>query len=296
MLSMSDIKQRLKSINETKQITKAMHLISSAKVKKAMQRYESNKSYQEKVRYTIKDILKHSESIEHVYLEHNEGGRAAYIVISADKGFAGGYNHNVLNLALSHMQDKAEKYILTVGYVGKNFFEHEGYMVDIEFLNTAQDPSLYNARQIAYDILDLYENRVMDEVYIAYTAFLSPIKQEPRVLKLLPVEMEDFQDVTTADYSADMLYLPSPKEVFDRLIPEYLIGVIYSALVQSFVSEQYARMVAMDSSTKNATKMINKLTSEYNRARQHQITQEIAEIVGGADALLGKDGEANEHW
>ncbi len=293
---MRDIKQRIKSINETQQITKAMHLISSAKVKKALQRYESNKSYQEKVRFTIKDILKHSESIEHIYLEHNEGERAAYVVISADKGLAGGYNHNVLNLALSHMKDKAEKYILTVGYVGKDFFEHEGYMVDVEFLHTAQDPSLYNARQIAYDILDLYESRMMDEVYVVYTAFISPVKQEPRVLKLLPVEISDFEDVEAMEYAADMLYLPSPKEVFDRLIPEYLIGLLYSTLVQSFVSEQYARMVAMDSATKNATKMINKLVSEYNRARQNQITQEITEIVSGADALLEKEGEANGHW
>ncbi len=296
MLSMSDIKQRIKSIQETQQITKAMHLISSSKVKKALHKYESNKAYQEKVRFTLKDILKHSESIEHQYLEHNEGDRAAYVVISADKGLAGGYNHNILNLALSHMQDKTEKYILTVGYMGRDFFTREGYMVDVEFLHTAQDPSVYNARQIAYDILDLYENRVMDEVYVAYTAFISPLKQEPRILKLLPVELEDFEDVGSMDYTADMLYLPSPREVFDRLIPEYVIGLLYSTLVQSFVSEQYARMIAMDSATKNASKMINKLTSDYNRVRQHQITQEIAEIVGGADALLGKDGEANEHW
>ena len=296
MLNMSDIKQRIKSINETKQITRAMNLISSAKVKKALQRYESNKAYQQTVRFTLKDILLHSEAIEHMYLEHNEGERAAYVVVTADKGLAGGYNHNIQNLALSHMQDKKEKYILTVGYMGKDFFEHEGYMVDIEFLNTAQDPSLYNARQIAFDLLELFENRVIDEVYVAYTAFVSPLKQEPRIIKLLPVEIEDFNDVESLDYEADMLYLPSPKGVFDRLIPEYVIGLLYGCLVQSFVSEQYARMIAMDSATKNATKMIDKLTSEYNRVRQYQITQEIAEIVGGADALLGKDERGNEHW
>jgi len=286
MENMSDIKYRIRSIGQTRQITKAMHLISIAKVKKALSRYEANATYFQKVRSTLKDILVHTHDIHHPFLEHRPGGRAAYIVITGDKGLAGGYNHNVLQKAVQHMDEKEEKYIFTVGQIGREFFARRNYMVDVEFLHIAQNPSLFNARAIAYDIIELYKEHLMDEVFVVYTRMISTMHQEPQVIKLLPVETSDFEDVSLeTTYRGDILYEPSPKAVFDLLIPQYVVGLLYATLVQSFASEHSARMRAMDSATRNADKMISDLRMDYNRARQAAITQEIAEIMGGTGAL-----------
>ena len=286
MASMSDIRHSIKSISETEQITRAMHLISTSKMKKAITRYEANHVHFERVQSTLKDMLMHTRDLEHPYVGESEGGKAAYVVIAADKGLCGGYNHNVLNLALNHMQRSAERYILTVGQVARAFFDRRGYMVDVEFLHVSQNPSLYNARNITKDILELYDSGLMDEVYVVYTKFISVLKQEPRVIKLLPVSISNFVDVETeAQYSGELFYHPSVKQVFDRLIPQYIIGLVYGCLVQSFASEQCARMTAMESATQNAEELISSLTLRYNRARQSAITNEISEIIGALDAL-----------
>ena len=286
MESRLEIKNRIKSVSDTRQITKAMYLISISKIKKALDRYEANSAYFQKVRLTLKHILLQTQNIEHPFLEQRIEGRAAYIVIAGDKGLAGGYNHNVLNLAYQQIKDKKEKYIFTVGQIAREFFSRKGFMVDVEFLHIAQNPSLYNARLIAHDIIDLYKNNMMDEVYVIYTHMASSIKHEPKVIKLLPVELSDFDDVQLDEnLKSDIIYEPSGIVVFDMLIPQYIIGLIYATLVQSYASEHSARMHAMDSATRNADKMIAGLKMQYNRARQSAITQEISEIIGGADAL-----------
>jgi len=198
----------------------------------------------------------------------------------------GGYNHNVLNLALSAMQKNEERYILTVGQEARAYFDRRGFMVDVEFLHISQNPSLYNARNVTNDILELYENGIMDEVYVVYTKFISALRQEPRVLKLLPVSMSNFVDIQTeVQYSGELYYHPSPKEVFDMLIPQYIVGLVYGCLVQSYASEHCARMTAMENATSNAEEMIDTLTRQYNRARQSAITNEISEIIGALDAI-----------
>lgn len=286
MASMSDIRHSIRSISETEQITRAMHLISTSKMKKAISRYEANHVHFERVQSALKDMLMHTRELEHPYVGESEGGKAAYVVIAADKGLCGGYNHNVLNLALEHMQHSAERYILTVGQVARAFFDRRGYMVDVEFLHVSQNPSLYNARNITKDILELYGSGLMNEVYVVYTKFTSVLKQEPRVIKLLPVSISNFVDVETeAQYSGELFYHPSVKQVFDKLIPQYIIGLVYGCLVQSFASEQCARMTAMESATQNAEELISSLTMQYNRARQSAITNEISEIIGAMDAL-----------
>lgn len=286
MASMADIKHSIRSISETEQITRAMHLISTSKMKKAINKYESNHVHFERVQGVLKDILNHTKEIEHPYVGQSKGKRAAYVVISADKGMCGGYNHNVLNLALNHMQDVSDKYILTVGQIARAFFERRGYMIDVEFLHMSQNPSLYNARNITGDLLELYDNDIMDEVYVVYTKFISVMRQEPRVIKLLPLNICDFIDVTDeSQYNAELYYHPTPKQVFDVLVPQYIIGLVYGCLVQSYASEQCARMTAMESATNNAEDMIERLTKEYNRARQFAITNEISEIIGALDAL-----------
>ncbi len=286
MASMADIKHSIHSISETEQITRAMHLISTSKMKKAVSKYESNHMHFERVQSALKDILAHTSELEHPWVGTSKGKRAAYIVIAADKGMCGGYNHNVLNLALKHMQQSSERYILTVGHMARAFFDRRGYMVDVEFLHVSQNPSLYNARNITSDLLELYDNGIMDEVYVVYTKFISVMRQEPRVIKLLPLNMADFIDVTEeTQYNAELFYHPSPKEVFDILVPQYIIGLVYGCLVQSFASEQCARMTAMENATNNAEEMINNLSKEYNRARQFAITNEISEIIGALEAL-----------
>ncbi len=286
MASMADIKHSIRSISETEQITRAMHLISTSKMKKAINKYESNHVHFERVQGVLKDILTHTKEIEHPYVGESKGKRAAYIVISADKGMCGGYNHNVLNLALKRMEDVPERYILTVGQIARAFFERRGYMIDVEFMHISQNPTLYNARNITGDILELFDKDIMDEVYVVYTKFISVMKQEARVLKLLPLHIGDLIDVSAeSQYNAELFYHPTPKQVFDVLVPQYIIGLVYGCLVQSYASEQCARMTAMESATNNAEDMIERLSMEYNRARQFAITNEISEIIGALDAL-----------
>ncbi len=286
MATMADIKHSIRSISETEQITRAMHLISTSKMKKAINKYESNHVHFERVQSALMDIFAHTTELDHPYVGESRGGKAAYIVIAADKGMCGGYNHNVLNLSLEHMQRFSDKYILTVGHMARAFFERRGQMVDVEFLHVSQNPSLFNARNITSDILELYDNGIMDEVYVVYTKFISVMRQEARVIRLLPLSKANLIDVTDeAQYSAELFYHPTPKQVFDVLVPQYIIGLVYGCLVQSYASEQCARMTAMENATNNAEDMIESLTKEYNRARQFAITNEISEIIGALDAL-----------
>jgi len=285
MQSISDIRHRIRTVKDTEQITRAMNLISVSKMRRAQQLFRSNFIYFEQVRATLKDILKHASGMTHNFLQKPERNRAAYVVIAGDKGLCGGYNHNILSFALDDIVTKAEKYILTVGYVARDFFESAGYEVDIDYIHTAQNPSLHNARRIASDIIGLYDSGIMDEVYIVFTEFLTPTRQRTKRIKLLPMEIGDFDDVDVEyDYNVDVLYQPTPDHVFSTLVPQYIIGMVYSALVQASASEHSSRMIAMDTATRNAQEMLRDLTLKYNRARQERITNEIIEIVSGANA------------
>ena len=288
MASIADIRHHMRVVSQTRQITRAMHMISTAKMKKGLARYEANLTYLTEVRQTIKDVLTHVEGRKQGYLRRPKGNRAAHIIIAADKGLAGGYNSGVLQLAEEHMKAYEESNIFCIGQMAREYLERRGYVIDIEFAHVIQDPTLYHARQIAETVLELYNQNMLDEVYIVYTKRISTMVQKPEVIRLLPVRVEDFDDVeATVDGSEEILYEPSVTRLMELLSPQYLIGVIYSALVQSFASEQCARMNAMDAATRNANEMMDRLGHELNRARQSQITNEIAEIIAGADALEG---------
>ena len=298
MQSISDIKRHIKSNTQIYQITRAMYLISVSKMRRAMELYKSNAAHFNKVRETMKDILEHTGGIEHPFLQREiipkPEAKHAYIVIAGDKGMAGAYNHNVLNTALSHMEQNAQqKYIFTVGQMAGEFFNRRGYMADLEFLTIAQNPSLRNARMVTETIVDLYRQKLLDEVYVVYTKMISSVKQEPGIIRLLPVLYSSFDDVrdTWQDEGLpanEILYQPSPRLVLNTLIPQYLIGMIYGTLVQSYVSEHIARMNAMTSATRNAEEMLKKLRLQYNRARQTEITREITEIISGVNALASR--------
>ena len=273
MASIADIRHHMRVVSQTRQITRAMHMISTAKMKKGLARYEANQTYLSEVRQTIKDVLTHVEGRKQGYLRRPRGNRAAHIIIAADKGLAGGYNSGVLQLAEEHMKAFEESNIFCIGQMAREYLERRGYVIDIEFAHVIQDPTLYHARQIAETVLELYNQNMLDEVYIVYTRRISTMVQKPEVIRLLPVRVEDFDDVEASVSSQEeILYEPSVTRLMELLIPQYLIGVIYSALVQSFASEQCARMNAMDAATRNANEMMDRLGHELNRARQSQIT------------------------
>jgi len=287
MYSLVEIKRRIEAIRQTRQLTKAMYLIASSKLTRAMERYKANHIYFDKIQSTLKDIIYHTPEIDHPFFQQKGKERIAYFVIAGDKGLCGAYNHNVLHAALSHMQQhEGTKHIFVVGNVARDFFIRKGYNVDVEYLYAAQSPTFYYSRDIAEHIIESYSQHEIDEFYLVYTHLESAVKQIPKVVKLLPVELSNFDDIRLEkEYRADILYQPSPKAVLDLLIPKYVIGFIYGALIQSFASEQQARMLAMDTATKNADEMIAKLQVKYNQARQAAVTNEIAEIMGGVAAL-----------
>lgn len=287
MANISDIKHRIKGISDTKQITKAMELISIAKMRKAIIRYENNLTYFQKVRHTIKDILTHSKDLKHPYLIHRAGKRTAYVVIAADKGLAGGYNKNVLELAWQHMQTRDERYVFTVGQMAREFFVKKNQTVDVEFLHAIQTPTLYDARRIASEIVSLYEQNLMDEVLVVFTKLKSTVSQKAMIIKLLPVELDDLMDINlTCEYSSELVYDPSPKFVLDTLVPQYIVGLMYTLIIQAGASEHCMRMIAMGSATKNADEMMETLNLDFNRARQAEITNSLSEIISASKATV----------
>jgi len=294
MANMREIKLRIKSIKETRQITKAMKLISAAKLKKARQQLEQTLPYFEKVKDTIADILVHSGNIESPYFDlrhHKEGKNKGYIIITGDKGLAGGYNHNIIKLAESQLKENPDALLFVAGHMGRNHFLRKRYNVYEDFDYPVQNPTVYRAREIAEQVLEMFVKHELDEVYIIYTKMVSAIKLEPEVMKLLPLDLDSLRAELEVDEGAEvkidetLTYEPSPKEVFNILISKYVKGVTYGAFVEAFTSEQSARMTAMDNATSNADDMLQRLNLYYNRARQAAITQEISEIVGGAAAL-----------
>lgn len=294
MAQIHEIKLRIKGIKDTKQITKAMKLISAAKLKKARKQLEQALPFFEKVRVTMVDILMHSGEINNKYFDlrnEKEGKKRAYLVITGDKGLAGGYNHNMIKLAEQHINGDREALLFVAGNVGKYYFTKNKYNVYMEFDYPVQNPTIYRARDISELILKLFADGVFDEMYLAFTNMHSTISIEPQVIKLLPLELHalktDMKITDNPDERIDdvIKYDPSPQEVLDVLVGKYVKGVIYGAFVEAFTSEQSARMTAMDSATTNADDILGKLSLSFNRARQSKITQEISEIVGGAEAL-----------
>ncbi len=279
MSDTAEIKHRIKSISDTRQITKAMELISVAKMRKAMEKQAVNAAYFNSVRSTIKDIMRHSTDIHHKYLEHRPNDRTAYIVIAGDKGLAGAFNNNVLNMAWEHMQTRPVHYVVTIGQMARAFFEHKHQPVDLEFTHAVTNPTLHDARGIMRDILDLYDKNLMDEVVVVFTRMYSTTVQKPELVRLLPIVETDIPGEETSSFTGDILYDPSPREVLNVLVPQYLVGMIYSVLIHSFASEHAARMLAMSNANKNADAMLESLNLEYNRSRQDAITTELLNLA-----------------
>ena len=281
--SMQDIKRRIRSVGNTKQITKAMELVSSAKLKKARKNLEKTEPYFKTVLRSIRDILASTKGISHPMLQKREVKNKCYIVVTSDRGLCGGYNSNILREVENDIENKENEKIVKIKKKGKDYFKRRDYDVKGNFTGISEEPRFMDATRIGNMVLKLFKNEEVDEVILAYTEFKSTISHQPTLMKLLPAEK-----ITEEERGEKRIlteYEPSPEEVLDYLIPKYVKGVIYGALIESSASEQGARRMAMESATDNAEELIDDLTLDYNRARQAAITQEIAEIVGGAEAL-----------
>lgn len=281
MPDISELKHRIKSIQDTHQITKAMELISIAKMRKAVAKQSFSSVYFDSVRYTLKDIMRHSSDVRNRYTVHRPSNRTAYIVVAGDKGLAGAFNNNVLNLAWEHMQRRPVHYVVTIGQMARAFFESREQQIDLEFTHAITNPTLHDARGIMRDILELYDRNLMDEVYVVFTRMHSTTVHEPVMVKLLPIEEKDIEVDVKSTFNGEICYDPSPREVLDVLVPQYLVGMIYSTLIHSSASEHAARMMAMSNANKNAEKMLDALNLEYNRLRQGAITTELFDLSSG---------------
>lgn len=280
-----EIKTRINSVNSTKQVTKAMELVASSKMRKAKDRALAARPYFGTMYNTVKDIATNTRGVRNVFLKQREVKNRCYIVVAGDRGLAGGYNSNITKLTLSHMDGKKEK-VMTVGKKSTEFFSKRGY--DILKSTESVEKCDYNeAIAFAQEAMDLYKKGEIDEVYMVYTEFVSPLTQNPKLLKVLPLAFEEENKETKeqAAKKARVQYLPSAEVVLGHIIPKYVSGIVYDGIIESFASEQAARRTAMSSANDNADEMLSNLELSYNRARQSAVTQEITEIVGGVEAL-----------
>jgi F-type H+-transporting ATPase subunit gamma len=286
MASMRDIKRRRDSIQSTGQITKAMKLVSTVKLQRAKGKAESTKPYSDLMYETVSNILAKSGNINHRYLVAGESTKKAVITITGNRGLAGGYNSNIDKLIINSGFNKDDVDIIAIGTKGRDFLKRKGYNIAKDYSDVINEPLYTDAKEICDELLERFAAGEIGEIYLAYTSFKNTVVHIPKLIKLLPVSTEDLKS-EESDKKVDttpMSYEPEEDEALDMIIPKYVCSLIYGALIESVASENGARMQAMDNATSNAEELISKLSLQYNRARQGAITQEITEIIGGANA------------
>lgn len=283
MANTREIKLRIRGVEGTKKITKAMKLIAASKLKKAREMHEKTLPFFKHIQNVMIEIMQCSPDMNLVYFdkrENKKNRKKAYIVISSDSGLNGGYNSNIIKTALNVI-DKENSIVFPIGNVIKNYLIKNGYNVETSFGFEKYSVTTITASDIAKNMVSKFKNGEIDEIELIYTEMESAMSLVPHTIKLLPLEIKDFK-VKESGIPDVFEFEPSPEIVFERLTNQYVKGVLYGGMVESFVSEHFARMNAMDSATSNAEKVSKKLTLDYNRARQQAITQEITEIIGGA--------------
>lgn len=284
MASMRDIKRRKGSIQSTQQITKAMKLVSTVKLQRAKQRAEESKSYFDLMYETVTSVLARTTGLNHPYLQGGESGKKAVIAITSNRGLAGGYNSNIVKLVRDGGFSADDTAIYAIGKKGRDALARQGYQIAIDGSDVMEGPTYADAIAISKEVLQAFKDGEVGEIYLAYTRFKNTVVHEPRILKLLPVEVPNVQE-ETQEAKAVMNFEPNDEEALNQIIPKYMTSLIYGGLIEAVASENGARMQAMDSATNNAEEMINKLSLQYNRARQGAITQELTEIIAGANAI-----------
>ncbi|MBO4266052.1 MAG: ATP synthase F1 subunit gamma [Lachnospiraceae bacterium] len=301
MASMRDIKRRKTGIQSTQQITKAMKLVSTVKLQRAKARAEQNKNYTMLMYDTIVSIINKSGYIDHPLMKPNGSNKKAVILITSNRGLAGGYNSNIIKLVTGSGWSTDETLVYAIGKKGRDGVRRKGFEIAFDSSDMIEEPIYADAMDLADDLLDKYSAGEIGEIYIAYTIFKNTVVHVPKLQKLLPLGKESTPTESVAGREGEetilpdaeqesakralMTYEPDSDEALSAIIPKYVTSLIYGALIEAVASENGARMQAMDSATDNAEKMISTLELQYNRARQGAITQELTEIIGGAEAL-----------
>ena len=290
MASMRDIKRRRGSIQSTQQITKAMKLVSTVKLQRAKQNAERSKAYFHCMYDTVNSILKRTKNLEHKFLKSGESGKKAVIVITSNRGLAGGYNSNVIKLVTRGELADEDLAIYAIGKKGREALQRR-YEIKADYSDVIEEPAYVDAMAICKEVLEAFSKGEISEIYLAYTGFKNTVSHIPTLLKLLPVEINEKESTVESGEEASgesralMNFEPEDEEALNLLIPKYITSLIYGGMIEAVASENGARMQAMDSATCNAEEMIDNLTLLYNRARQGSITQELTEIIAGANAI-----------
>ena len=296
MAGLHEIQNRIKSIQDTRKITNAMYMISSTKMRKARQDLENTEPYFYTLQAMMARLLRHLPDVSHMYFEKEEGEeqpnhrkKVGLLVITGDKGLAGAYNHNVLKLAQKFLdKEDQQTELFVVGELGRQYFNGQHVPIQENFQYTAQNPTFNRARWIAETLLEKFQSGDLDEIQVIFTRMENSMTSVAEVRKMLPMERPPMPKIPMDVYHEKFLTIPDDQTVVDSIVPNYITGFIYSALVESFCSEQSTRMQAMESATSNADELLHDLGIIYNRARQAAITQEITEVCGGARAQKNK--------
>ena len=289
MASMRDIKRRRTSIQSTQQITKAMKLVSTAKLQKARSRAEDSKAYFNCMYQTMTSLLAKAGNLDHPYVKSNGCEKKAIVVVTSNRGLAGGYNSNIVRLITGSDFKKEDVRIYAVGGKGLELLKHRGYEVVADYSEIIEEPVYDDAKVVATRLLDDFAKGEIGEIYLAYTFFKNTVSHIPTLMKVLPVEAQEAEEgeeeANAVDKITPMNFEPEEEEAVRLLVPKYISSILYGAFIEAVASENGARMQAMDSATSNAEEIINDLELKYNRARQGAITQELTEIIAGAEAI-----------
>ena len=287
MSSTRAIRRRIKSIGSTQQITRAMNLVAASKLQRAKLKLDSARPFYLETKRVIENLASLSGAAS-PYLRNRPVKSSGFIVIAADRGLCGGYNVNLCKLAGRLVREKNGESIIAVGTKSRDYFRRRRRNIIRTYQGVSETPFYEDAAEIGHLVMDCFDSGEMDEVFLVYTEFRSAMSHEPRAVKLLPVELgadEETNAAKKANPPAYMDFEPGEEELLALIIPKYVNTVIYGAMAEASACEQGARMTGMDAATKNSRELIERLTLKYNRARQGAITQELNEIVGGANAL-----------
>ena len=291
MANAREIQGRIRSIKDTMKITNAMYMVSSSKLQKARRDLKNTEPFFYLVQDSLAKILDASPEAGNSFFDTRDYRKGAnrtvgYLVITADKGLAGAYNHNIIKLTEDIAKNEEADMLFVVGQLGRHYFEKKNIPIDISFNYTAQNPTMNRARHIAEKMSELFLDKKIDDLYVIYTRMVNSMTVEATAKKILPFTEDKIQKQENGlvEHYQNAVFIPDAKTAFNKIVPDYITGFIYGALVESFCSEHNARMMAMQTATDSAKDMIRELSIQYNRARQAAITQEIIEVVGGARA------------
>lgn len=293
MQSAVEIKRRINAVEQTRKVTSIMQLTASVRTKNAMQHNAYNHHYFSELQKAMKMLLAVSNGVSNPYLDGRGGDRKMYIVIGSQKGMVGQYNLSVLRFAEEILRQNPKHILMTIGRISEAYFRSHGFEIASTKDGLTTPPRLSRARHIMTEIIERYNNNEIDEAYIIFTSLYGQNKNRPVVRRLLPIKLSDYNDAGDVEALSEIIYNPVPEELFNNLVPQFMQSYIYGVLIQAYTTENYMRMIAMQSATRNADELLKTLKSRYNMVRQSTITQEITEITGATE-ILTEEERAND--